>query len=913
MRPMRSSARGHRGAGVAGRHHGRAPCRRAPPRRPARATSPSCGARSDAGSSSMAMTSEAGTTLEAAGRRRARPADRRARRACRARRRPPGHPRRSRPAPGRRPSRRRRSGRRSRHGFASARRRRPGGRGTSRSSAHDVGQLGRAAPRAGAAGRARRATRQLARRLRLFDFDFFFLGTAIARDPPLPVPLRRATLAVHATGRHTGAVVRRCGCARTSRVGSVELELVRGRPSGRPGRGSSPPSGWSSGRARRRPPGTAARAAARAAPRHGPRARGRGDPPASGIASRPRRPGLEDLPHVDVAASPRPAPRQRRHSARQRRATVPVTMTAVSLSASSVDRRPRPRTPSGTRDVADGEPVERRSVDDDRAPGAGCRSSSVTPTTNGVARVATATGPGRRTPGRRRLRRPARRRRFGRAGERVALAASCGRQRPSSSCARARSRSWRASGRRSPRPRGASDALRPRRRPRSGGRAARRPRTTSVRCTMRSAWARAASRMSSPRGGSWRGTPRAPSAASAAARSSSGRRLIASSSSSRISSRLIITTPTAASAAPRDDVGHAPQQRLGLRMLIAQRRTGRRRRARPVHRAAGGSRFGRARSRRRTSSWLRVTSPGGAAATGSGTIEDTSPPKRAISRMNFEARTELADADGRNTVSTPETLWFICAMLQLVLEVGHGPQALDDEVGTDVLRRRRRRASRTSTPRTLSRCASDSSIIASRSSSENSGSPFCGLRIAATTTSSKRYAAVSMISMWPLWRGSNDPGYSTFVTVAPFPQWSWGRAGDGAPTVLPYRRDLDYGPPRPGLDLTIGLDTTTGTGRSGEQSAQPSKAYGGSTSARSNARCLLGDEAHHVGAHDGAARRAPVGVQVRPDRLHRGPVAVDEGRPRRAPRDSASMPSAPLPANRSSTAAPSTRRASRAR
>ena len=59
----------------------------------------------------------------------------------------------------------------------------------------------------------------------------------------------------------------------------------------------------------------------------------------------------------------------------------------------------------------------------------------------------------------------------------------------------------------------------------------------------------------------------------------------------------------------------------------------------------------------------------------------------------------------------------------------------------------------------LSRWPSDSSIISSRSSRVNSGSPFCGLRIVATTTSSKRWDAVSISSTCPLWIGSNDPGY----------------------------------------------------------------------------------------------------------------------------------------------------------
>ena len=47
--------------------------------------------------------------------------------------------------------------------------------------------------------------------------------------------------------------------------------------------------------------------------------------------------------------------------------------------------------------------------------------------------------------------------------------------------------------------------------------------------------------------------------------------------------------------------------------------------------------------------------------------------------------------------------------------------------------------------------------------------------MAATTTSSNRRAAVSMISMCPLWMGSKDPGYNTFATVAPLDQQFGGR------------------------------------------------------------------------------------------------------------------------------------------
>ena len=75
----------------------------------------------------------------------------------------------------------------------------------------------------------------------------------------------------------------------------------------------------------------------------------------------------------------------------------------------------------------------------------------------------------------------------------------------------------------------------------------------------------------------------------------------------------------------------------------------------------------------------------------------------------------------------------------------------------------------------LSRWVSDSRIISSRSSRVNSGSPFCGLRIVATTTSSKRWLAVSISSTCPLWIGSNDPGYSTLVIGmhATAGAWAW--------------------------------------------------------------------------------------------------------------------------------------------
>src|SRR4051812_1540870 len=48
-------------------------------------------------------------------------------------------------------------------------------------------------------------------------------------------------------------------------------------------------------------------------------------------------------------------------------------------------------------------------------------------------------------------------------------------------------------------------------------------------------------------------------------------------------------------------------------------------------------------------------------ATGSGTIDETSPPNREISRMYFDAIAELADADGMKSVCTPDTFKLACA------------------------------------------------------------------------------------------------------------------------------------------------------------------------------------------------------------------------------------------------------------
>ena len=135
----------------------------------------------------------------------------------------------------------------------------------------------------------------------------------------------------------------------------------------------------------------------------------------------------------------------------------------------------------------------------------------------------------------------------------------------------------------------------------------------------------------------------------------------------------------------------------------------------------------------------------------------TSPPKRAISRTYFEAMYELAEADGRNRVCTPDTARFVCACAISFSKSDMARSPLMMKSAPSSLAR-----STTSfenwVMRTLSRWASDSAMICLRSSSEKRPSPFWGFRMAATMTWSKRYAAVSMISRCPLWNGSNEPG-----------------------------------------------------------------------------------------------------------------------------------------------------------
>ena len=125
--------------------------------------------------------------------------------------------------------------------------------------------------------------------------------------------------------------------------------------------------------------------------------------------------------------------------------------------------------------------------------------------------------------------------------------------------------------------------------------------------------------------------------------------------------------------------------------------------------------------------------------------------------MSFDARYECDEPDGMNMVSTPDTRLFIWAIISSdsKSETTRRPLTMKS---APTSRARSTTRLENMVIRTLSRCDVASAIRSWRSSSVNSGSPFCGLRTAATTTSSNSRDATSMISMCPLWIGSNDPG-----------------------------------------------------------------------------------------------------------------------------------------------------------
>ena len=250
------------------------------------------------------------------------------------------------------------------------------------------------------------------------------------------------------------------------------------------------------------------------------------------VLGRGSRPGFAYTSRKRATSWPCAGPRHRRHTARHGARTVRVTTIASdsdsrSASISSTE-------PSGTAASPTSISVARSSIEMwRRSPG--WRSRSATGMTSPGSVVTT--GPGRRTRLRARRQLPPR---LPRARADPWARGARGPPAPYAAPCRARPRTARAAGRSSPRPRGAGAATRPR--PRSTTWRARcsAARTTSVRCTIRSACARAASRMSSPsRRVLARNSSRSRSS-HRAARSSSGSRLFASSRSSRISSRLII-------------------------------------------------------------------------------------------------------------------------------------------------------------------------------------------------------------------------------------------------------------------------------------------------------------------------------------------------------------------------------------
>ena len=129
--------------------------------------------------------------------------------------------------------------------------------------------------------------------------------------------------------------------------------------------------------------------------------------------------------------------------------------------------------------------------------------------------------------------------------------------------------------------------------------------------------------------------------------------------------------------------------------------------------------------------------------------------------------------------------------------------------------------------RTLSRCASDSSIMALRSSSENSGSPFCGLRMAATTTSSNRYArrldelsvaVVERVERARIEHGRHG-GVSSGSRISGV---SAVHRRTMVTTVVPYRRDLTTAHPGPASISRSLSSTANGTAERGQQT-RPSR------------------------------------------------------------------------------------------
>ena len=106
---------------------------------------------------------------------------------------------------------------------------------------------------------------------------------------------------------------------------------------------------------------------------------------------------------------------------------------------------------------------------------------------------------------------------------------------------------------------------------------------------------------------------------------------------------------------------------------------------------------------------------------------------------------EWLELVGMNRVSTPESERFICAIWSSdsksetalsPLTIAVAPTSLATSTSSV----------ETETIRTVGRCVIDAAIMSRRSSRSKSDEDFCGLRSAATTTSSKRRVARSTTS-----------------------------------------------------------------------------------------------------------------------------------------------------------------------
>ena len=165
-------------------------------------------------------------------------------------------------------------------------------------------------------------------------------------------------------------------------------------------------------------------------------------------------------------------------------------------------------------------------------------------------------------------------------------------------------------------------------------------------------------------------------------------------------------------------------------------------------------------------------------------------------------------------------------------------------------------------------------------------------------------------STWPLCRGSKLPGYRTRTTV--MCSWLDGLATPGrrrAPSECDHGTAVAPGPDiieRAGRARSARSDSmTTHLGvDGGEQLGPPSNAYGGSARQRSTAAGWPRQVGDTSSTTTTASVGEPRGGQVGPDRPQRPAGVARRTCSGARPRDSASMPSAPEPANRSSTVAP---------